>query len=51
MEKTGLVERLRARRQARQKRSTERARLRQENKIEGDPRRVKSKSTGASGGV
>ena len=51
MEKTGLVERLRTRRQARKKRSTERARLRQENKIEGDPRRVKSKSTGASGGV
>ena len=51
MAKAGLGERVKARLQARRQRSAERARLRQENKIEGDPRRAKSKSTGGSGGV
>jgi hypothetical protein len=51
MEKPGLAERLKAKLHARRQRSTERARMRQENRIEDDPRRAKSKSTGASGGV
>ena len=51
MEKSGLGERIKASLRARKQRSAERARVRQENKIEGDPRRAKSKSTGASGGV
>jgi hypothetical protein len=53
MEKSGLGERMKARLQARKQRSAERARVRQENKIEDNARRAvsKSKSTGGSGGV
>ena len=54
MEKTGLVERLRARRQVRRQRSAERARIRQEYDIGDNARRAlanKSKGNGASGGV
>ena len=48
---SGLGGRLKAKLHARRQRAAERARMRQENRVEGDPRRVKSKSTGASGGV
>ena len=51
MEKSSLGERLKARLHARRQRAAERARMRQENRIEDNPRRAKSKSTGGSGGV
>jgi hypothetical protein len=51
MQKPGLGERVKAIFRARRQRATERARMRQANKIEDDPRRNKSKSTGGSGGV
>ncbi len=54
MEKTGLGERLRARRQARKQRSAQRSRTRQEYKIEDNARRAMrtgSKGNGGSGGV
>ena len=54
MEKPGLGERLKARRQARRQRSAERARMRQENRIEDNARRALrtgSKGNGGSGGV
>jgi hypothetical protein len=54
MEKTGLGERLRARRQARKQRSADRARMRQENKVGDNARRALrtgSKGNGGSGGV
>jgi hypothetical protein len=50
-EKTGLGKRLKARRQAQKQRAAERARTRQEHKVEGNPRHVRSKNTGGSGGV
>ena len=54
MEKTGLGERLRARRQARKQRSADRARMRQENRVGDNARRavrVGSKGNGGGGGV
>jgi len=54
MEKPGLGERMKARRQARKQRSTERARMRQEHKVEDNARRALrtgSKGNGGSGGV
>ena len=54
MEKSGLGERMKARLQARRRRSADRARVRQEHKIEDNARRAvssKSKGNGASGGV
>jgi hypothetical protein len=54
MEKSGLGERMKARRQARRQRSADRTRMRQENKVADHARRAlqtKSKGNGGSGGV
>ena len=54
MEKSGLGERMKARLQARRQRAAERARIRQENRIEDNARRALSNNKGkgvSSGGV
>ena len=54
MEKTGLGEYLRAKRQARKQRSAERTRMRQENRVEDNARRAlqpRNKGNGGTGGV
>jgi hypothetical protein len=54
MEKSGLGARAKARLQARRRRSAERARMRQENRVEDNARRAVrtgSKGNGGSGGV
>ena len=54
MEKSGLGERAKARLRARRHRSAERARMRQENRVEDNARRAlqpRNKGNGGTGGV